>query len=79
MQINNIKITLSLLFFMVIIVMTITIIDYNRSITQLSILYIHAQPNENNKEKGGDDQKKEKKIVDEIKSKTKQKIRMKKR
>ncbi|MGI9012547.1 MAG: hypothetical protein ACR2F1_15360 [Nitrososphaeraceae archaeon] len=73
MQINNKKITLSLLFFMVIIVMTITIIDYNRSITQLSILYIHAEPNDNNKEQGGDDQEKENKITKEEQDQTKDK------
>ena len=58
---------------MVIIVMTITIIDYNRSITQLSILYIHAEPNEKNKEKGGDDQEKKKKITKEEQDQTKDK------
>ncbi|MGZ5499772.1 MAG: hypothetical protein ACXWEW_01305 [Nitrososphaeraceae archaeon] len=53
--------------------MTITIIDYNRSITQLSILYIHAEPNDNNKGKGGDDQEKEKKITKEEQDQTKDK------
>ena len=63
---------------MVIIVMTITIIDYNRSITLLSILYIHAAPNDNNKEKGGDDQEKEKKITKEEQDQTKDKEKEKK-
>ena len=58
--------------------MTITIIDYNRSITLLSILYIHAAPNDNNKEKGDDDQEKEKKITKEEQDQTKDKEKEKK-
>ena len=51
MQKNSKKITLSLLSFMLIIVITIIIINYNRSSTPLSLLDIHAEPNDDNKEK----------------------------
>ncbi|HYJ01406.1 MAG TPA: hypothetical protein VEW92_04260 [Nitrososphaeraceae archaeon] len=64
MQKNSKRITLSLLSFMLIIVITIIIINYNRSNTPLFILDIHAEPNDDNKEKDDDEQKKENKIVD---------------
>ena len=52
MQKNNIEITLSLIFFILIIVMIVIIINYNRPISNhLSVLYIHAEPNDDNKEK----------------------------
>ena len=51
-QVNNTEITLSLIFSILIIVMIVIIINYNHPIiNQLSILYIHAEPNDDNKEK----------------------------
>ena len=49
MQINNIEITLSLLFLMLIVVMIVTITNYYHHPTNyLSILYIYAEPNDDN-------------------------------
>ena len=49
MQINNTEITLSLLFLMFIIVMMVTITNYHHHpINHLSILYIYAEPNDDN-------------------------------
>ena len=49
MHIRNTEFTWSLLFFMLIIVMIITITNYNYTDYHFSKLYIHAEPNENNK------------------------------
>jgi len=49
---------------MLIIVITIIIINYNRSNTPLFLLDIHAEPNDDNKEKDDGEQKKEIKIDD---------------
>ncbi|MGI0051576.1 MAG: hypothetical protein ACRD8K_07545, partial [Nitrososphaeraceae archaeon] len=64
MQKNSKKIILSLLSFMLIIVITIVIINYNRSNTPLFLLDIHAEPNDDTKEKKDGEQKKEIKIDD---------------
>jgi hypothetical protein len=63
-QKNNLEITLSFMFFILIIVTIVIIINYNRPIiNHLSILYIHAEPNDDNKEK----EEKETKIDKEVK------------
>ena len=67
MQKNSKKITLSLLSFMLIIVITIIIINYNRSSTPLSLLDIYAEPNDDNKEKEDGEMKKGIKIDQEKK------------
>ena len=59
MQKNSKKITLFLLSFMLIIILTISIINYNRSTTPLFLLDIHAEPDDDNKEKEDGEQKKE--------------------
>jgi hypothetical protein len=48
MQINNIEVTLLSLFFLLIVIPIITIINYNYSNSHLSILYIFAEPDNNN-------------------------------
>jgi hypothetical protein len=70
-HIRNTEFTLSLLFFMFIIVMIITITNYNYTDYQLSKLYIHAEPNENNKADGKDEQ--DAKIDKEEQEQTKEK------
>ena len=64
MQKNSKKITLSLLSFMLIIVITIISINLNRSSTPLFLLDIHAEPDDDNKEKDDGEQKKENKLID---------------
>jgi len=63
-QKNSKKITLSLLSFMLIIVITIISINLNRSSTPLFLLDIHAEPDDDNKEKDDGEQKKENKLID---------------
>ena len=64
MQKNSKKITLFLLSFMLIIVITIISINLNRSSTPLFLLDIHAEPDDDNKEKDDGEQKKENKLID---------------
>ncbi|HEX6671417.1 MAG TPA: hypothetical protein VF084_04235 [Nitrososphaeraceae archaeon] len=64
MQKNSKKIILSLLSFMLIIVITIISINLNRSSTPLFLLDIHAEPDDDNKEKDDGEQKKENKLID---------------
>jgi hypothetical protein len=63
-QKNSKKITLFLLSFMLIIVITIISINLNRSSTPLFLLDIHAEPDDDNKEKDDGEQKKENKLID---------------
>ena len=51
MYIHTTEFTFSLLFFILIIVMIITITNYTYTGDHLSKLYIYAEPNDNNKEK----------------------------
>ncbi len=73
MQKNSKKITLSLLSCMLIIVITIISINHNRSSTPLFLLDIHAEPDDDNKEKEDKENKidKEKKEQDQTKDKDK--------
>ena len=77
MQINNTEITLSLLFLMFIIVMMVTITNYHHHpINHLSILYIYAEPNDDNNKKAEKETKidKEKEEQEQTKDKDKDKL-----
>ena len=73
MYIHTTEFTFSLLFFMLIIVMIITITNYSHTGDHLSKLYIYAEPNDNNKEKVDENEEKEIKKDKEEQEQTKDK------
>ena len=75
MQINNTEITLSLLFLMFIIVMMVTITNYHHHpINHLSILYIYAEPNDDNNKKAEKETKIDKEKEEQEQTKDKDKL-----
>ncbi len=73
MYIHTTEFTFSLLFFVLIIVMIITITNYTHTADHLSKLYIYAEPNDNNKEKVDENEGKEIKKDKEEQEQTKDK------